>query len=93
MDDTVFFDQKPTHRPVPDWLIDAQSAADRAWDAYDNEIEKFLHHNVNHEAMAAALKTAKEAEDWLVDLRSMYLNGQTPASLAVSDSVSAERAI
>jgi hypothetical protein len=77
----TWHDQRPSHRPRPDWLIEAESAAASAWRDHDAAIERYLAGTGDHAEMMAAGAAGRIAQEWADDLRSAWMRGETPASL------------
>jgi len=89
MDSTTWHDQRPTHNPIPRFVIVAQEKARVARQVYDDYIEWALHNgepDIDWTQAATLANIANDADRELEDARELALN---PECTCKPDSVEA----
>lgn len=87
-------DRKPTHEPMPEWLIEAIKAHRAAVDAKEACIEEFLSQGYwDSEILEPLAQADNDTYGWLCLCRDAHLNGYVPASIEFAMKVEQEAAL
>lgn len=78
-------------RARPEWLVEAQNAARRAWAAHDAAVSAYIDGEGTIEEMHHLLQVAVDLQARAYELGAAWMAGETPASVQVANTQQEER--